>query len=230
MKVVFCLPGAPTLHAAMSWDSLLVALPGMGVHAYIVRGYNSSVVHCRNELLEVGVKGLSPDTKPFAGLADFDYDFLMWIDSDSVYTPSDFKKLLDLNVDIATGLVPVDPQGRGAVGQFNDWKAMQYLDLRKVPQDKPPFEVGFCGFAFLLVRKGVFEALEYPWFDEVSYTIDNLIVLPGEDFRWCMKVHEKGFKIVAHPSVRIGHEKRVIMETPGPLASGAQGEATRGNA
>jgi predicted O-methyltransferase YrrM len=37
---------------------------------------------------------------------------------------------------------------------------------------------------------------------------------PGEDIRWCLRVREKGFRIVLDPRVRIGHEKLFILEAP----------------
>lgn len=224
--IVFCLPGAPTLQAAMSWDALRSALGEANLRVSIVRGYNSSVVHARNEILEQGVKGLKRDAKPFGGM---DYDYMMWIDSDSVYKPEDFFNLLALGRDIATGLVPVDPTGRGALGMFNDWKNVKYLNLHAVAQADAPFPVDFCGFAFLLVKHGVFESIRYPWFDLGHFMVGDRVILPGEDFRWCMTVKEKGYGIVAHPGVRIGHDKRVILEVPGPLAEGPSLGATRGS-
>lgn len=216
--IVFCLPGAPTLHNAMSWDDLRTAFAERSdeLRMTIVRGYSSSVVHCRNQLLEAGVKGLKKHAKPFGGM---DYDFMMWIDSDAVYTPGDFFRLLEFNQNIVTGLVPIDTEGRGAVGKFNNFNPTKYLDLRSIRLDDPVFHVDFCGFAFLLVKHGVFEALDYPWFQMSHFEVEGgRIVQPSEDFAWCMRVKEKGFEIFAHPGVRIGHEKRVIMETPGPSA------------
>src|SRR5690606_696996 len=136
------------------------------------------------------------DAKPFGGR---EYDWCMWIDSDSVYTPEDVRKLLELDADIATGLAPMDMEGKGALGVFNDFKRVGYLNIAGVPQGAAPFVVEFCGFAFVLIRRGVFEALDYPWFDVVPFSVDYHIIVPGEDFGWCMKVKSKGFSIVAHP-------------------------------
>ena len=218
--VVFCLPGPPTMNAVESWDALrdsFVEHPDLKVTR--VRGSGSSVRHVRNQLLEHGVKGLKKDALPFGGMA---YDYMMWIDSDSVYTPDDFYKLLELDVDIATGLVPIDTEGKGAVGKFNNWKEMQYLNLHSVSREDPPFEVDFCGFAFVLVRYGVFERMGYPWFTTSYFHVDGRTIDPSEDIGWCIKASANGFKVTVHPGVRIGHDKRVILEVPGPLAAGTQ--------
>lgn len=210
--IVFCLPGAPTLHAAESWDDLRSAFAGRpDLRMSINRGGGSSVLHLRNQLLEVGLSGPKRLAKPFGGQ---DYDFMMWIDSDSVYRPEDFFRLLELDADIASGVVPIDLEpGRAAAGKIDlGTGTTAYLRLAMLPPE--PEEVEWCGFAFLLVKRGVFEALEYPWFDSRCYVVGEQIVHPSEDIRWCLRVREKGFRILLDPRVRIGHEKLMIMEAP----------------
>lgn len=210
--IVFCFPGAPTLHAAMSWDELRSAFASRpDLRMSIDRGATSSVRHLRNQLLEVGVTGPMRLAKPFGGV---DYDFMMWIDSDSVYRPEDFFRLLELDADIASGAVPIDLEpGRVAAGKIDvQTGETAYLQLGRLPRE--PMEVEWAGFAFLLVKRGVFEALSYPWFDSQYFEVGEQIVDPGEDIRWCLRVREKGFKILLHPSVRIGHEKMFILEAP----------------
>ena len=212
--IIFCLPGAPTVVAAMSWDALVAAAskPERGLRLEVVRGYNSSVTLCRNNILEEGVTGLRKSAKPFGGRP---YDFMMWIDSDSVYTPEDFFRLLDADKDIITGMVPMNAEGVGAFGLV-EGSLSKYVNLHAVGQDAPMSDFHFCGFAFLLVRQGVFETLDYPWFQEVPYEEDGRVILPGEDFDWCRRIRAKGFKIWAHPAVRIGHDIRMVVRVPGP--------------
>ncbi len=211
-RIVFCLPGAPTLHAAESWDDLRSAFAERpDLRMTIVRGGGSSVMHVRNQMLETGVTGPKKTAKPFGGQ---DYDFMMWIDSDTVYRPEDFFRLLELDVDVAGGAVPIDLEpGRTAAGKIDLASGETgYLNFGMLPPE--PMEVGWCGFAFLLVKRGVFEALNYPWFDSACYEVGERTVQPSEDIRWCLRVREKGFKIVLDPRVRLGHEKLVIMEGP----------------
>jgi hypothetical protein len=42
------------------------------------------------------------DQKPWSG--KLDYDYMLWIDSDIIFKPEDFIKLLQMEVDIASGL------------------------------------------------------------------------------------------------------------------------------
>ena len=59
--------------------------------------------------------------KPFQGKVD--YDYLMWIDSDQVFNPSDFfnllKKAQETNVDILSGLYLM--QGGQYFATVEDW-------------------------------------------------------------------------------------------------------------
>jgi hypothetical protein len=212
-KIVFCLPGAPTLEAVRSWDTLVAAATRRGdLKLEAVRGYNSSVTHCRNQILEEGITGLRKYAKPFGGA---DYDFMMWIDSDSVYEPEDFFRLLEADKAIISGMVPINEEGAGAFG-LTEGPLTKVINLHSVRRNEPLREWDWCGFAFLLVKRGVFEALEYPWFQEVPYEVEDRVILPGEDIDWCRRVRTRGFQIWAHPAVRIGHDKRVVLRCPGP--------------
>ena len=214
-RIIFCLPGAPTLEAAMSWDALTAAAsrPERGLKLEGIRGYNSSVAHCRNNLLEEGVSGLRKEAKPFGGRP---YDFMMWIDNDSVYTPEDFFRLLEADKDIITGMVPMNAEGSAGAFGLVEGPLSKYVNLGALRQDAPMRDWHFCGFAFLLVRQGVFETLDFPWFQEVPYEEDGRVILPGEDIDWCRRIRAKGFKIWAHPAVRIGHDIRRVVRAPGP--------------
>ena len=58
---------------------------------------------------------------------------------------------------------------------------------------------------FMLVKKGVFESIEYP-FDMVDVTTK------GEDLVFQIKALEKGFKSYIDPSIILGHEKSYILK------------------
>jgi len=214
-RIIFCLPGAPTMEAAMSWDALVreASRPERGLKLEVIRGYNSSVTHCRNNILEEGVSGPRKEAKPFGGRP---YDFMMWIDSDSVYTPEDFFRLLEADKDIITGMVPMNAEGAAGAFGLVEGPLSKYVNLGALRQDARMRDWHFCGFAFLLVRQGVFETLDFPWFQEVPYEEDGRVILPGEDIDWCRRIRAKGFKIWAHPAVRIGHDIRMVVRAPGP--------------
>ena len=63
---------------------------------------------------------------------------------------------------------------------------------------------------FMLVKKGVFESLAYPWFRPLEKRIGDMTDFTMEDVSFCLRAKEKGFKVYIDPQVRLGHEKRVI--------------------
>ena len=209
--VVFCLPGQSYTGGFFeSWNELRSAVAVRGdIQMTIVRGGLSSIVHLRNQLVAHGVDGPQKDALPFGGMP---YDYMMWIDSDTVFEPDDFYKLLEADKDIITGMVPIDMSGRGALGHINNFSPTKYLNIAAVGPKKPIFKIGFCGFAFLLVKHGVFESMSYPWFWPEYSMVDDRIICPSEDFAWCIRANKLGWQIYAHPAVNLGHQKEVIMQ------------------
>lgn len=210
--VVFCLPGKSFTEGFFdSWNALRSAVAERGdIRMTIARGSGPSVVHVRNHILENGVDGLMRIAQPFGGMS---YDYMMWIDSDSVFTPDAVFKLLEADKDIVTGLVPIDLKGTGAMGYVNNFSPTKLYNLYAIPGDQQELiEIDFCGFGFVLVKHGVFESMEYPWFQLRTHDVGQRIVYLGEDFTWCARARELGWKIYAHPQVRIGHEKIVNIQ------------------
>jgi GT2 family glycosyltransferase len=82
--------------------------------------------------------------------------------------------------------------------------------LLALPKANGLTEVGFNGFGFMLIKRGVFEAVEYPWFEPHFTTYDNVRDFSGEDTGFCIKARRKGFKILVDIAVKVGHEKRFV--------------------
>ncbi len=82
-----------------------------------------------------------------------------------------------------------------------------------ITKRKKPFTVDYTGFGWVLIKKGVFENLEYPWFAPKMQVFESGAVqdMCGEDVSFCLDAKEKGFEIWCDPRIRVGHEKtRVI--------------------
>lgn len=46
-------------------------------------------------------------------------------------------------------------------------------------------EVAYAGMGCMLVRKGVFEAMEYPWFEPKKHEIGECVDYSMEDVSFC---------------------------------------------
>ena len=102
MKVIFALPGREFSGRFLQcWTELVYACLQNGIQPVMSQHYSPLLYYVRNMCLG-GDNLRGVDQKPFGGT--FDYDYIMWIDSDVVFTPEHFFKLLEAKKDIASGL------------------------------------------------------------------------------------------------------------------------------
>ena len=102
MKIIFCLPGASYSGRFLQcWTNLLGELPQHKISYGLSQDYLCNIYHARTKVLGVSIER-GVDQKPFDGKVD--YDYIMWIDSDMVFKPEDFFKLIDHDKDIVSGM------------------------------------------------------------------------------------------------------------------------------
>ena len=134
----------------------------------------------------------------------------MWIDSDQVFEPNDFFKLLEHDKDIVSGLYLRKPQGDTLddipieFACFNEDGKRLYTnevngELRKVWSN---------GMGWMLIKKGVFEKIEYPWFGPIITGLG----FHGEDVSFQIRAKDVGFESYVDTSIVVGHEKGVILK------------------
>ena len=91
MKVVFCIPGMNVSgHFLKSWSNLINELQSMEIHWELINLYHPIVYRARQKCLNRALEK--------------NYDYMMWIDSDIVFEPQNFKQLLNHKKDIISGL------------------------------------------------------------------------------------------------------------------------------
>jgi hypothetical protein len=102
LTVVFCLPGGSFSGRFLDcWTELLAWSLGNGIKPVLSRRQSCNIYYVRNMCLGADVMR-GPAQKPFDGKVD--YDYVMWIDADMVFTPAQFARLLSHDKDIAAGL------------------------------------------------------------------------------------------------------------------------------
>ena len=146
----------------------------------------------------------------------------MWLDSDMVFTPEHFAKLLNVKQDIVSGLYLMDGGKNYATVKNWDYEyfgknySFEFLspdDNTKYQKENPNtlLPVEYTGFGFILIKKGVFEKIGYPWFRPIYYDLPNGVSdFFAEDVGFCQLAIKNGFKIYIEPSVVLGHEKSII--------------------
>jgi len=215
IKVVFCLPG-PSFSGTFlqMWSELLVTCSKNNIIPILSQRYNPVVYYVRNQCLGGdNMRGIYQ--KPFDGKVD--YDYLMWIDSDVIFNPNDFFKLLQRNVNIVAGIYktkdnihyPVAPKWDEDFFAKNGF--FPFITDEDIKGKTELMSVEYTGFGFILCKRGVFESLKYPWFEPIFYDIGAIHDFCSEDVGFCKKVLQEGFKIYIDPTIRVGHEKTMIL-------------------
>jgi GT2 family glycosyltransferase len=153
--------------------------------------------------------------KPFDG--KLAYDYLMWIDSDVLFTPQQFARLLSHQCDIVAGLYLMEDGKHFAA--VRDWDeehfakhgSFRFLTPGMLEGEEKLVEVAYTGMGFMLVKQGVFEKLEYPWFKPIEKKIGEAVDFTMEDVSLALRARELGVKVLVDPQVRVGHEKTVVL-------------------
>jgi len=219
MKVIFCLPGREFSGRFLQcWTKLVHACLNNDIQPIMSQHYSPLLYYVRNMCLG-GSNIAGTHQLPFQGRID--YDYIMWIDSDIVFHPDQFFKLLDADKEIVSGLYMMQDNIHYATVENWDnefFKAKGYfpfLTPQIVSQRKEPFVVDYTGFGWILMKKGVFESLEYPWFQPIwkEYEVDGKIIreFTMEDVAFCHMIKDKGYDIWIDPSIVVGHEKMIVL-------------------
>lgn len=178
--------------------------------SYLYLNEYSSQVNAAREATIMGSRLLNAfETRPLSGYAT--YDKIIWIDSDISWNPEDFMKLYKSSLDIVSGLY-FNEEGVPLIG-FTENEIIH--DPAILRGKEYPFEIFAAGFGFIAMKSGVFENIPRPWFETVFQKIENedktqeMFIPYGEDFSWCKKAHEAGYKIYVDPSIRVNHHKKM---------------------
>jgi len=212
---------------------VLIATPGRMFHAEYVSSLMKTVNYCCNHGMRIGFlnkySSFVPTARELTAIDRWDHNYesneiaegkylynkLFWIDSDIEWTPEDFMKLYDSKHDVISGLYALDQAGTVAVGLTTNRGSLRRVNKVEFLLHDEPSEVGGVGFGFLCVKRGVFESIPRPWFliGRMQWSEDNAMrVNVGEDYSWCGRAQQHGYKIMIDPSVKVKHHKETIFE------------------
>jgi hypothetical protein len=215
LTVVFCLPGSSYSGKFLEcWTGLVSFCLLNNIRPILIQRQSCNIYFVRNMCLGADVSR-GKDQKPFDG--KLDYDYLMWIDSDCLFNPQQFMKLLSHDKDIVSGIYLME--GGTAFASVINWDeeyfkrnhCFQFLTPNDLQGKEDLIEVSYTGMGFMLIKKGVFESMEYPWFRPIEKRIGEMVDFTTEDVGFCLTAREKGFSVWIDPQVRVGHEKKVVL-------------------
>lgn len=137
-----------------------------------------------------------------------EHSHLFWLDADIEFTPEDVAAVWNLQADIGVGVYRM----KKPESQFAAWCNGELVtDLGKF--DKP-IAVDYAGTGFMCIAREVIEKLSHKAksYEGPDGRVSAIYMTPihndvfeSEDYHFCRKAREAGFKIVMDPKVRLGH-------------------------
>jgi len=193
---------------------LIIYCNQRNINFRVVRRYSSVVYFARNLCLGGDVRR-GVNQKPFNG--KINYTHLMWLDDDISFRPEQFHSLLNFNQDIVSGIYKME--GGTQYATVKDWDrdyfqktgTFKFLADEDFKNQQGLMEVAYTGFGFILIKRGVFESLTYPWFRPIFYEMGDCVDFCAEDVGFCKSIQEKGYKIYVAPRIRVGHIKSIVL-------------------
>jgi len=186
MKVLIGIPstGAIPIKTVQS----LMSLKRPEKSAFFFEAF-SLVYFARNDICDVALRE--------------NWDYVLFVDSDMVFPPDALDRLMALNADVATAVYYArtgkhTPQIYSKIYPRTD-EAKQICErFTEVPNGV--FEVEGCGMGLCLIKREVIAEVTKEWYAPFE-------PLPGlgEDFSFCYKARERGFKILADSTIEVGH-------------------------
>lgn len=198
MSILFCTPAYGGMITAAHFNSCLklkAELMATGMeHGWLVGTNESLITRARNEMT--------------ASFLASEFSHMMWLDADIEFTPEDVAKVWNLDADIAVAFYSMKRSDM----PLSAWKDGRLVKIEECPNE--PFEVDYAGTGFMLIRRSVIETM--------AKTSENYLgpngrvpalymtpihndVFESEDYNFCRRARECGFKIVGDPSICLGH-------------------------
>ena len=220
-KVIIALPGR-TFSGGFMLNLLetVQTLKSKNYTVMITNEYSSYVTYSRMKTLGLDVLR-GADQKPFGG--KIEYDVWVTVDSDIRFTPEQMIELIeDTNkYPVVSGLYRMEDLKHYAC--VKKWDVEHYIThgsfefMKSDEEIKDKYiSVAYNGIGFFACRKGVIEKLKYPYF---SYPLVEMEGKDGvmlnetcsEDVSFCKNLTDAGFEIIVNTSLRVGHEKTIVI-------------------
>lgn len=152
-----------------------------------------------------------------------DAEWLVWFDSDQVYTMDQVKALLayDQEQKFISGWYIKDSAGtRNPQAMVARWDeehflkngSMEFLHEDELLEAKNAIPVDYVGFGFCRIHSSVFEKMEYPYFRHHVQHIGDYKDNSSEDVSFCLDAYKYAeVKPLVIPQLRVGHLKEIII-------------------
>jgi hypothetical protein len=221
-KVIIALPGREYSGLFLKkWSETLMTLTQKGYKVLLINDYSNFVPFSRMKTLGLDVMR-GANQVPYDG--QIEYDVWITIDSDIVFTSEQVLQLIE-DTDkhpVVSGLYRMsDLQHYAAVKKwdmeyFKKNGTFEFIKVNELDTSEKYMKVAYNGMGFFACRKGVIENLKYPYF---SYPLTEMETEDGkvlrdmcsEDVAFCKNLKDAGYDVIVNTSLRVGHEKTLVI-------------------
>jgi len=148
--------------------------------------------------------------------AKYNYDRILWMDTDQVYPPEYLEMMLAHDEPVVTALntsryYPYEPtiyniEGENKLSGVN----VPIYKFIKPPSDQKIFTCDMTGTGALMVDPKILVKLPMPYFKDV-YDAEGCNRLLCDDFYFCWLLHRAGIKVTVDQSIMVKHLARIIV-------------------
>ena len=151
-----------------------------------------------------------------------DVEWLIWIDSDILFTIDKLNILLKINHPFVAGWYISDLSKQVMAGNWDEEyfkknKHMPFLDKDKIleianKKSNELIEVDYTGFGFVKMHVSILKRMKYPYFTLNNININEYTDLSSEDVSFCQNCYKQtGIKPVICPLLQVGHLKNIFL-------------------
>lgn len=214
-RIVFCLPGRSfSSNWFNAWNASASELNKLNISYAYSNCYDPVVYFTRNRILG-GNNTSGPSQKPWQGTLQ--YDKMVWIDSDIIWTPQQLIQLLQHDKPIVSGIYHMHDATHFPVVENLDFTHLaeygvfKFMNTNDMMTKVQLFKASYTGFGFVAIKQGVLENMPYPWFQPKWITNERFYDFCAEDVGFCWSAQECGHDIWIDPTIKVGHEKQIII-------------------
>ena len=190
-KIALCIPNRGGTEVTLEWALYTLKLLRLPVGSKILTQRGSPIDVARNNLVKKAI--------------EVGFDYIGFLDIDVACEPDAFIKLLAHNKPFVAGVYRTK-RNQLYKGKML-WNAYAYVDDPKGYFPIGEFdtdglnEVGIVAAGLSLIEVGVFEKIDYPWFEWDRKGGHGY----GEDFNFCIKLKDAGIPVLVDSTIQAPH-------------------------
>jgi len=221
-RIIVAIPGASyTREFVTNLIQFIAEAPRAGLQVQLNLQYDAVVHFARAKCLGADVTRGIHQT-PFGGSTE--YDYILFIDSDIIFNTQQVLQLLmhmeaNPSRKVVSGWYSMaDAKNTTMVRKMDDeyYKkhgTYQFTSNEEMTKSTETLiSCDYIGMGFMLLRRELFQHLQYPWFYEPLQELTPQIQdMCSEDVAFCKKIKRAGIEILVDPKCRVGHQKYIIL-------------------